>query len=193
MTEKKPKIVIIDDDVELREMYAEIFQNENFEVLQAGGGGEGFDLVTRELPDVVFTGIMMPGMDGFSMIEALRKNTATANIQFVISSHMGRESDRERALNMGVKDFIVRGSTRPIEVIERIKAVLKDSFAGEYKLEFNTLTFDAKKLAKDLNVKEDFKCSACSGKLSLGLEFANSEDKTLKARFFCPGCGLQVK
>jgi len=192
VADQKSKILIIDDDIELREMYAEIFQNENFEVLQASGGAEGFDLATRELPDVVFTGIMMPGMDGFSMIEALRKNPTTASIPFVISSHTGREDDNERAANMGVKDFIVRGVTRPVEVIERIKAVL-DAVDAEYRLEFDVSALDAQPLAKELNIGEDFKCSNCGEKLSLGLKFEKQRDGVLEARFFCPSCGLKVK
>lgn len=190
--EKIKKILLVDDDVDLREMYAEIFQERNFEVLQAGDGVEGLDLATRELPDVIFTGIVMPRMDGFSMMEALQKNIATSNIPVVISSHMGKEEDRDKANSLGAKDFIIRGTTRPLEVIMRINALFSQA-AFEFKLDFNALSGDAERLAKELNVKEGFRCLNCEGKLQLGLQFANPEDKSLKARFICPNCGREAR
>ncbi len=189
---KIKKIIIVDDDVELREIYAEIFQSNNFEVLQAGDGVEGLDLVTKELPDVIFTGIVMPRMDGFSMIEALQKNVATSTIPVVISSHMGREEDRIKADSLGVKDFIIRGTTRPIEVLDRINILFKQT-KMEYRLDFDALSADAQKLSKDLNLKEGFKCENCDEKLSLNLELSSPQSKTLKAEFVCQKCGFQLK
>lgn len=186
------KILIIDDDIDLREMYAEIFQGKNFVVLQANDGVEGLDLATRELPDVIFTGIVMPRMDGFSMIESLQKNVATSAIPVVISSHMGREEDKVRANSLGVKDFIIRGTTRPVEVIERINSLFGDSIV-EYKLDFDHQALDAQKLAKELNAKEDFKCLNCDEKLLLDLQFSYPKDGTLKAKFVCPNCGREAK
>ncbi|NTV41385.1 MAG: response regulator [Candidatus Moranbacteria bacterium] len=190
---KLKKIIIVDDDIELREIYAEIFQNNNFEVLQACDGVEGLDLVTKELPDIIFTGIVMPRMDGFSMIEALQKNVATSNIPVVISSHMGREEDRIKAGSLGVKDFIIRGTTVPIEVLDRINVILLNKAEVEHKLDFDAFSADAQKLNKEINAKEGFKCLNCDEKLSLSLQFNLPMDGSLKARFICPKCGREAK
>ena len=189
--ETSKKILIIDDDIELREMYAEIFQSKNFQVLQAVDGLEGLELIIKELPDIIFTGIDMPRMDGFTMIEELQKNPATANIPVVISSHMGREDDKNRALELGVKDFIIRGTTRPIEVIARINVIFGEAMA-EYKVEVNPETLDASKLAKDLNGKNSLRCLYCNGVLDLNLQFTSPQDRRLKAKFNCPSCGHEV-
>jgi DNA-binding response OmpR family regulator len=173
-------------------MYVEIFQNANFEVIVAADGLEGLDKATKDLPDVIFTGIVMPRMDGFSMIESLQKTVMTATIPVVISSHMGREEDRIRATKLGVKDFIVRGTTRPIEVVERISSLFTEAGA-EYKIEFNPYTLDAQKLAKDLNFQASYLCLDCSEKLVLDLKLTNPKDRIFEAKFICPGCGAVVK
>ncbi|EKE18905.1 MAG: hypothetical protein ACD_9C00201G0003 [uncultured bacterium] len=188
MIDKKIKILIVDDDAELREMYAEIFQNSHFEVIQAADGLEGLDKATKELPDVIFTGIVMPRMDGFSMVESLQKTVMTSGIPIVISSHMGREEDKIRANNLGVKDFIVRDTTRPVEVIERISAIFAP-VVGEYKVEFNPFALDAQKLAKELNFQANFECAQCGEKLTLDLKLINSKDRIFEAKVICPKCG----
>ncbi|MEI7620999.1 MAG: response regulator [Candidatus Moraniibacteriota bacterium] len=190
--EKPKKILIIDDDVDLREMYSEIFQSNNFEVIQAEDGVSGLDKATIELPDVIFTGIVMPRMDGFSMIEMLQKNIATSHIPVIISSHMGREEDKLRADELGAKDFIVRGTTPPSEVVKRINEIF-EKIDVVYKLEFDGTALDAPALLKELKAKEGFKCLHCAGKLLLGVKFSSTNGKTLIAKFVCANCGKEAE
>ncbi len=188
----KIKILIVDDDVPLRGLYAEVFTNAGYEVFEAGDGVEGLDMASKNMPDVIFTGIVMPRMDGFSMMEALKKTVMTANIPVVISSHMGREEDQQRANVLGAKDFIIRDITRPIEVVERIGSLFAQS-GGEYKIEFNAETQDAKKLAKDLNFQENFLCLDCNEKLVLKMKLTNAQDRIFETVFVCPKCGWVAK
>lgn len=192
MENKKLKILIVDDDRNLLELYAEIFQNSNFDVLQAGDGLEGLDIATKSLPDVIFTGIVMPRMDGFSMIEALQKTVMTSSIPVVISSHMGREEDKTRATALGVKDFIIRDTTRPIEVVERINSLF--IIAGnEYDIEFDPYAKEAQKLAKDLNFQASYLCLDCGEKLILRLKLTDPKTRTFQTNFVCPKCGTVLK
>jgi DNA-binding response OmpR family regulator len=131
-------------------------------------------------------------MDGFSMVEALQKTVMTATIPIVISSHMGREEDRVRAMKLGVKDFIVRDTTRPIEVVERINSLFTEAGA-EYALEFNPYSLDAQKLAKELNFQASYLCLDCNAKLVLKLKLTNPKDRIFEAKFICPGCGAVIK
>lgn len=190
--DKKLKILIVDDDINLREMYAEVFQNAGFEVFQAEDGVKGLDIATVELPDVIFTGIVMPRMDGFAMMETLNKTVMTSNIPVIISSHMGKEEDQKRANMLGAKDFIVRGTTRPIEVVERIKSLFSQP-GGEYKIVFSADDLDAPKLAKDLNFQTSFQCLDCREKLALKLKLTSPKDRIFEAQFICPKCGWIAK
>lgn len=186
------KILLVDDDIPTRKMYAAVFREAGLKVIEAGDGIEGLDKATKEIPDVIFTGIIMPRMDGFSLMEALKKNISTAEIPVLISSHMGREEDRQRANILGARFFIVRGFVTPKEVIEKVKSL----FIGgkEYRLEISTYSLDAQKLAKDLGLNDNFQCMECNDRLILKL-IIRSQQKELgmDAHLICPSCGWQAK
>lgn len=188
--ETKKKILLVDDDTELREVYAEVLQNAHFDVVQANDGLEGLDLAIKEIPDVIFTGIVMPRMDGFDMMQALQKTVMTSNIPVVFSSHMGRGEDQKRAMEMGAKDFIVRNLTPPKEVIERISAIFSQE-GKSYKLSFDPFALDAQQLGKDLNMQADFTCHDCNEKMVLDLKLTDGKTRKFEAHFVCPKCGKE--
>lgn len=183
---------MVDDDMLTREMYADIFRGAGYEVIEAHDGVEGLDIASKELPDLVFTGIVMPRMDGFSMIEALKKTVATANIPVVISSHMGREEDQRRAVQLGAKDFIIRDITPPFEVLGRVGALFSQA-GGMYTLEFNGFSMDAQKMARELNLNPNFLCLDCGEKMALLMKLTDPKGKIFEARLVCSKCGWVAK
>ncbi len=195
---KKLKILVVDKDPLLREMCAEMFESRNFDVIQAADGLEGLSSATTKLPNLIFSGIVMPRMDGFAMVEALKKNPVTASIPIIISSPIGREEERTRAFELGVDDFIVRGTTCQDKVIACVKALLGENNV-RYMLGFGVSTDETQRLAHDLNVKVgekgNFECSVCGDPLVLDLELINSEEKkekTMKAKFICSSCSWEA-
>jgi CheY-like chemotaxis protein len=190
MNNQKRRILIVDDDQSTREMYGEIFSDSGFEVMKAKDGVEGLDIATRENPDVIFTGIVMPRMDGFTMIESLKKNVQTAAIPVVISSHMGREADRQRANVLGAKDFIIRDVTPPNEAVKRVKSLF--SMESEYRIDFNPYNLDAQKIARELGLNNNFQCLECSERVVLRLRILDPKEKTFRAKFICPNCGWEA-
>lgn len=183
--EKKKVVLLVEDDENTRQMYAEVFRQKNFEVIEAVDGVEGLDKATKEKPDVIFTGIVMPRMDGFMMFEALKKNVSTSQIPVAISSHMGREEDQKKALEMGAKDFIPRDLNTPIQVTERIMAIVS---ANTYKVKIIPNELDAKKLLADLKISESLNCDKCGGELVLSI----SRGQEMKAKFVCLKCNVTV-
>lgn len=188
MNDKRNKILIVDDDAQTREMYSEIFKKAGYDVSDAEDGVIGLDKATKELPDVIFTGIIMPRMDGFTMMEALKKNVSTSNIPVVMSSHLGREHDQKKAKEMGVKDFIVRDMMSPNEVLRRINSV----FSLEGNIQFDPYSLDAPKIAKGLNLNGNFQCMECDEKMVLRIKLANDQQGAFEAHFICPNCGWSV-
>lgn len=142
-------ILVVDDDEDIRHFYREIFRKAGFHVLAAQDGLEGLDVAMRERPDLIFTGIIMPRMDGFELINNLRQNVATASIPVMMFSHLGREDDKRRAQELGVRDFIVRSIVPPHEIVERIQNILGGQ--GSYFLSFDPAAQDAARLAKEFN------------------------------------------
>ena len=108
MPDNNYKILIVDDADVIRETYAQIFKQKKAQVISAKDGVEGLDLATKEMPDVIMTGIIMPRMDGFQLIKALKENVQTSEIPIAILSHLGREDDRKKAEELGIVNFIVQ-------------------------------------------------------------------------------------
>ena len=188
---KKIKILVVDDDQETRGMYAEIFRTAGMEVSEAEDGMAGLEKASKEVPDVIFTGIIMPRLDGFGLIEALKKSVITASIPVVFSSHLGREEDKQRANQLGARDFFVLNFTPPNEIVERIKALFNEG--GTYRLIFETATLDAPRLARDLALNSDFQCQECNGKMVLEMRRKDLKEKIFESRLICPYCGWEAK
>lgn len=185
-TEKTtPLILIVDDDEESRHFYREVFKKAGFSVLTAKDGLEGLDVAMRERPDLIFTGIIMPRMDGFELIKNLRANVATALIPVVMFSHLGREDDKRRAQELGVRDFIVRSIAPPKDIVERVKSILGTHTA--YRLTFDPTAGDAARLAKDFQFPPYFEDEQ-HRRLELVLEPFGFEDETMifRAKFVKP-------
>lgn len=187
----KRKILVVDDDEPTRRMYVNVFKNAGFEVIEAVDGLEGLEKATKENPDVIFTGIIMPRMDGFSMMESLKKTVPTADIPVIISSHMGREEDRQKANVLGARYFIIRDFTTPKEVVEKVKSLFLEG--KEYRLEISTASLDAQKLAQDLGLNNNFQCMECDDKLILRVIVKNKQGEGMDAHLICPSCGWQAK
>ena len=185
-TEQNKVILIVDDDLETLETYTELFKQHGFEVIQAHDGVEGLDIATsKEGIDVIFTGIIMPRMDGFQFIEALKGNSVSANMPIVMNSHLGREEDRKKALALGVKDFIIRGLIPPSEVVKRVIR----SFSvedREYMLKVDTLEYDGQIFLQDLALPENFMCDNCG--TALGIILSRGEGGKFVAKVSCPNC-----
>ena len=192
MTDKKIKVLIVDDEDSTREMYAEIFENAGFTVSQARDGIEGLDAATKDVPDAIFSGIIMPRMDGFTFMEALKKNVSTANIPVIVFSHMGREEDQQKANQLGAKDFVIRGMTPPAKVVEKIKNLLINK-GVTYRLPINPEDAEVQKLAKDFNLNASYSCLDCGGKLVLEVRLLDSQEHTFQGRIICPNCGWVAK
>jgi CheY-like chemotaxis protein len=180
---EKFSIVVIDDDAELRSLYAEVFRNDGFEVRDAKDGLEGLEIINQKNPDIIFTGIIMPRMDGFTLVETLKKNVVTASIPVVFFSHLGREEDEKRAKELGVKKFIVQGMVAVNDVVRTIKALLSTS---EYLLALDPRALDAQKFAEEFGLNADFLCDENGGqKLAFKISVKDVHSRTFEAKLVC--------
>lgn len=186
MDEKKGfKVLIVDDDDVIRDTYVQIFKSRGAEVISAKDGVEGIDFATKELPDAIMTGIIMPRMDGFQLVKTLKDNVQTRDIPIVILSHLGREEDRKKAEELGVDNFIVQGSVPPFEIVDLVHNMTKAS--GSYLVEFDFSALGAPRLAKTLP-RKNFFCPSCREKMIIELA-TKKEGGGYDAVIKCPKCG----
>ncbi len=177
------RILLVDDDEETRGLYAEVFTNSGFEVSEAKDGLEGLEMAMSVRPDVIFSGIIMPRMDGFALVEALRANVTTASIPIAFCSHLGRQADKQRAKELGVNDFIVRDTMTPNEVVLRIQVLVTHH---EYLISINVQELDAQKFASDFRIDPNFLCSENGGqKFALRLKLRDVDTRSFDAELVC--------
>ncbi|NCU41188.1 MAG: response regulator [Candidatus Moranbacteria bacterium] len=124
MEKIKITALIVDDDKSTRDIYREAMELGGIEVITASDGGEAYDFYRRYKPGVILTGITMPKMDGFSLIEKIRKEEGSRSPFFIINSHNDNENDRKRAQEMGVDGYFVRGFSAPINVVSHINKLI---------------------------------------------------------------------
>lgn len=123
---KEYLVIVIDDDELTRTMYQNRFEMEpNLRVVTASDGLEGWEKIQTLKPDVVFTGISMPRMDGFQLAEEMKKVPEFKDTPIMMSSHLGRQEDKYRAHELSIDHFFVRGATSPNEVVNILLSVLK--------------------------------------------------------------------
>ncbi len=180
--EKQHSIVIIDDEQDTRVLYADVLRSAGFDVREAVDGLDGLEKINQVLPDLIITGIIMPRMDGFTLVESLKKNVLTASIPIMFLSHLGRQEDEIRAKAMGVLDFFVTSMTPPHEVIGHAKAIL---MSAEYRIIPNPYELDAQRLAQDLGLNRDFLCSDGGEKLALKLRLKDAGSRTFEGEIIC--------
>lgn len=124
MKKEDVSILIVDDDQSTREVYRDLLQLAGFLIIESADGKDALLKFKKHLPKVVFTGIDLPGSDGFTLITKIRE-TDLPQPSFIVNSHNDRQIDREKAVQYGVDGFFVRGFSAPKNVIELITALTK--------------------------------------------------------------------
>lgn len=124
--ERFPKIAIVEDTLEARRLIRRILQSQgNFTILEAENGRAGLDLIQRELPDLVVIDIMMPELDGFSVIEALRANPETATIPVIVATAKELTPDEKNRLSGHIQALLQKGDFLNDEFLDEVKSLLK--------------------------------------------------------------------
>lgn len=124
MTAKNKTILLVEDDKALVEMYCAKFREEGLTYLTAENGEDGLAIARKESPQVVLLDIMMPKMDGFMVLEELRKDSKTKDLPIIMLSNLGQTSDIEKGKKLGANDYIVKASMTPAQVVGKIRPYL---------------------------------------------------------------------
>ncbi len=122
--EKKPKIIIVDDDKFLLNMYSIKFKKSGLDVDTACGPEDALTkLHEQPNPGILILDLIMPGMDGLNLLEALQKEKLVNDTTVVMLTNQGQQSDIDRATAFGVHGYIVKATTIPSEVVEEVMEI----------------------------------------------------------------------
>ncbi len=121
----KEKVLIVDDT----EFYQRAYQNKllsaGYLTRVAGNGVEALKALMTEKPDLILLDLMMPIMDGFKVLQAVRANPDLQNVPVIVFSAKGASDEISKAFEAGANDFLVKATTTPNKVVEKIKEILQ--------------------------------------------------------------------
>ena len=125
------KIMVVEDDASLREIYSIRVAAEGYEVVSAGDGEEALAMAVREKPDLILSDIMMPKISGFDMLDILRSTPETAQIKVVMMTALSADDQRQRGERLGADRYLVKSQVGIEDVINVIHEVLGDKTVSE--------------------------------------------------------------
>lgn len=117
----KKRILLVEDDTSLADVYEARLDLEGFEIKQVNNGEDALSAAIEFKPDLVLLDAMMPKISGFDVLDILRNTTETANMRVIMLTALSQPKDKERAENLGVDDYLVKSQVVIGDVVERVK------------------------------------------------------------------------
>jgi len=142
------KVLIVEDNIDIRENVVEILNLSGYTVFEADNGKKGIELATENKPDIILCDIMMPGMDGYGVFETLHSNEETKAIPFIFITAKSERIDIRKGMEMGADDYL----TKPFDDTELINAIESRLKKKQIQQDFYSKSFEN---IKELILKED--------------------------------------
>ena len=120
------KIMVVEDDASLREIYSIRITAEGYDVVSAGDGEEALAMAVREKPDLILSDVMMPKISGFDMLDILRSTPETSKIKVVMMTALSADDQRARGERLGADRYLVKSQVGIEDVVNTIHEVLGD-------------------------------------------------------------------
>jgi two-component system phosphate regulon response regulator PhoB len=130
MNASKPRILIVEDEEDIRELVRYNLEREQFIVVQADSGEAGLKEAAQRRPDLILLDLMLPGKDGLQICRELKLSEALREVPVVMMTARGEESDIVTGLELGAEDYVVKPFS-PKVLVARVKAVLRRKAAAQ--------------------------------------------------------------
>ncbi|MFH1583339.1 MAG: response regulator transcription factor, partial [Candidatus Falkowbacteria bacterium] len=121
-----PKILIVEDEEFLSDMYKIKFEQAGYEAIIARDGLEGFELAKKEQPDLVLLDLILPKLDGFKVLAKLRQESSTKKIKVFILSNLGQSDEVSEGIKAGANGYFIKANLTPNQLLEKINAILNN-------------------------------------------------------------------
>ncbi len=121
---KKIKVLIVEDEESLSQMYAIKFEKEGFDVETALDGEVALEKALTVKPDFILLDVILPKIDGFSVLEKIREDSKLDKVPVVMLTNLGQTEDHEKGEKLGADDYLVKANCTPMEVVAKVKEVL---------------------------------------------------------------------
>lgn len=123
----KKKILIVDDDPALRQLYNVELSQKNYVVVEAIDGEDGLIKAKQEKPDLILLDVMMPKFDGIAYLSKIKEDSDMSKIPVIMLTNFGQENLIQQAFNLGVNDYLLKYKVTPSEMTDKVNQVLNTS------------------------------------------------------------------
>ena len=127
----KTKVLVIEDEPALRDIYSTKLRIDGFEVVEAEDGIDGLDAAIQHVPSIILLDVVLPIKDGFDVLKDLKANPKTAEIPVMILSNLGQEYEVKRGIALGAECFLTKANLTPAHVAEQVRKVLAKHERGK--------------------------------------------------------------
>ena len=121
------KLLLVEDEKMLAEMYVTKFTSEGFEISHAADGEKGLVLAKELKPDLILLDIILPKIDGFAVLKELKQDATTRDIPVLLLTNLGQDEDVSKGKELGATDYLVKANHTPSEIVGKVKAFIKKS------------------------------------------------------------------
>ena len=201
MPEEKVKILFVDDDSFLRRVYETELSEQNYEVILAVDGQDGLDKARALSPNLIILDMIMPKKNGFEVLTELQSDQNTSHIPVIILSNLGQAADKQKGMDLGAADYLVKDSTTLGIIVEKIEHILHSKTAS-YEARLKSHQAALKEAKVELKPEEVKTSSESLAKqifkknqpVEKNIDLPSDNTGTTGADFqFCPNCGANLK
>ncbi len=126
-TEKKIKLLFIEDDTDLVYIYSKAFEKDNFVVINAYNGEDGLTKAKDSLPDVILLDIMLPGMNGLDVLKELKTTSSTMSIPVILLTQLSDDTSVKEGFARQASGYLVKAFQNPSQIVQEVYKILKIS------------------------------------------------------------------
>lgn len=123
---KNKKVLIVEDDPFITDVYVLKLESEGYDVETAEDGIIGLGKLKKKKYDIILLDILMPNLDGFKVLEQIKMNPVVSKIPVVILTNLSQKKDIQKGLDLGATDYIIKTKFTPTEVVKTINKVLEE-------------------------------------------------------------------
>ncbi len=117
-------ILLVEDDPFLIDIYRQKFEKSGFDIRVAENASKVFQLLEEKIPEVILLDIVLPQMDGWSVLKKIRANKDWDSCQVIIFSNLGQKEEVEKGLALGANKYLIKSQHTPLEVVQEVSKML---------------------------------------------------------------------